>query len=121
MFGKNSQLTTLEVRKQLLIAESEVNRAGLLKDVEHLKSEVHHFKKQVAAVGTVASSAALLATAVSFFRRRFMKPQTADGRKKTSWMGTAIDAASAGAFLYSKIKSLFRDRDHDREHEHERD
>ena len=41
MFGKNSRMTPLELRKQLLIAESELNRAQLAEDMSALYADVH--------------------------------------------------------------------------------
>lgn len=108
---KDPHLTTLEARKQLLLVESEVNRVELLKDVEHLKNEISRVKKEVYTVGSIASSAALITTAVSVFRRRFMKREAANGRSTMFWIASALDGARLGASLFRRIKSLLRERE----------
>jgi hypothetical protein len=65
MHGKNFHLTPLESRKQLLLVESELNRAQLLNELSGLKSEIHNLKNQVQAIGSLASSATKLATTFS--------------------------------------------------------
>jgi len=39
MFGKNPHMTPLELRKQLLIAESELNRVQLAEDIQNRTTE----------------------------------------------------------------------------------
>lgn len=111
MFRENSYLKTLAIRKKLLLAESELNRVELLREVEALQNEAGRIKKQVFAAGTIVSSGALIATAVSLFRGQFTKPKTAEGRSKSSWISDAFKGARVGTSLYFKIKSLFSDRD----------
>jgi hypothetical protein len=40
MFGKNARMNTLATRKQLLLAESELNRARLIRDMAELSAGV---------------------------------------------------------------------------------
>lgn len=110
MFPKNSHLTSLETRKRLLLAESERNRAELLKEYEDLKSEVHRVKHHIRTIGSVASSAALVGTAVSFFHKRFSRPKNSNGEEKSPWVSAALDGARVGVSLFLKIRSLFRER-----------
>jgi hypothetical protein len=109
MLRKDTQLKSLEIRKQLLIAESELNRVHLLKDVTHMKEEIARLKKQVATVGSIASSIAVLATTVSFFRRRASKAGSSGG-SGLSWITAAIEGARIGTSLFSKVKSFFKER-----------
>jgi hypothetical protein len=111
MFRKSTRLTTLALRKKLLLAESELNRAALLKEIETLKDEVTRLKKQALAVGSVASSAALVASAFSLFRRHSARAKQSSGGEKPSWIYTALAGARIGTSLFLKIKSLFRERD----------
>jgi hypothetical protein len=53
MSGKNFHLTPLESRKQLLLVESELNRAQLLNELRDLSTEIQHLKGQVQAVGSL--------------------------------------------------------------------
>ncbi len=109
MLRKDTQLKSLEVRKQLLIAESELNRAHLLKDVTHMKEEIERLKKQVATVGSIASSIAVLATTISLFRRRASKVGKPGG-SALSWITAAMEGARIGTSLFSKVKSFFQER-----------
>jgi hypothetical protein len=108
MLRKDTQLKSLEIRKHLLIAESELNRHDLLKEVNHFKEEVTRLKKQVATIGSIASSIAVLATTISLFRRRGNKEGKSAG---FPWLATAIEGARVGSTLFSKIKSFFRERE----------
>ena len=112
MFGKTASLKTLEARRQLLLAESEANRNELLKDYHilkaALKAETTKVKKQVCAAGSIASSAALLATGFSLFRRR-PKPTESNGQSKRPWVSAALDGARAGVSLFFKIRSFLKD------------
>lgn len=115
MFGKKSHLKTLESRKRLLLAESEVNRAELIKEWGALKDEFSRVKRQVRAASSIASSAAVLATVISLVRRRFGAPDHADGRgrpahPKVSWLSAVLDGARVGASLFLKIRALLRER-----------
>lgn len=115
MFRKKTFLRSLALRKQLLLSESEINRAELVKEIDSLKGEVARVKKQVRTFGSIASSAAVLATAVSVFRRGFGSSganhnhnHSQDAPPKTSWVSAALDGARMGTSLYLKIKSLLR-------------
>ena len=113
MFGKTDGLKALEIRKQLLLAESEANRHELLKNCHALKTalqaETDHVKKQVRAAGTIASSAALLAAGISLIRRR-SKPAESNGQPQRPWLSAALEGARAGVSLFFKIKSFLKDR-----------
>jgi hypothetical protein len=110
MFRRHSRLNHLQTRKKLLLAESELHRAELVKEVQEVKDEISHIKDQIRAAGSIASSAALVATAVSMFRRRFTDSENSGGRRKSSWIATAIAGARLGTSLYSKLRTLFQDR-----------
>jgi hypothetical protein len=113
---KISQLKSLEVRKQLLLAESEVNRAELIKEIDHVKGEFARVKKNIRTVGSIASTAALVATAVSVFHHRFNGSDNSNNTEhksssKVSWIAAALDGARMGASLFLKLKSMFRERE----------
>lgn len=110
MFGKKAYLRTLESRKKALLAESEVNRIELLNEWETLKMEANHIKRQLRAAGSIASSAAVLATVTSLLRRRHAEPPKPEHHAKPSWLGAAINGAQTGASLFFKVRSLLRQR-----------
>ena len=108
MFGKTSHLSPLESRKQLLIAESELNRAQLSEEwqtITHGVRDVAHRAKTIAAW---ASSAALLVAGVTALRRHRPAPGTA----KSSWFQKILN----GARLASTIWFAFRAHRHKEEH-----
>jgi hypothetical protein len=113
---KISQLKSLELRKQLLLAESEVNRGELIKEFDHLKSEFTRVKKNIRTIGSIASTAALVASAISIFHHRTQGTEHSNGAEhkgssKISWLSAALDGARMGASLFLKLKSMFRDRE----------
>lgn len=108
MFGKTSDLSPLASRKQLLIAESELNRAQLSEDwqtIEHSVREVAHRAKTI---GGWASSAVMLVAGVAALRRG----PTAPGNAKSSWFQKIL----AGARVASTIWFAFRSRREKKEH-----
>lgn len=62
-------MNALEARKQILIAESELNRAHLIEEIAAMKEGVGTLTHRAAALGPVTSSAAVLATGLAAFRR----------------------------------------------------
>jgi hypothetical protein len=113
MLRKNSSINSLQTRKQLLLAESEVNRTELIRELKQVKGEISHLKKQVRTFGSIASSAALAATAFSIFRKRRTSSEDSNGGGKPSWLATALAGARLGTSLFLKIKSMLRE--HERE------
>jgi hypothetical protein len=100
MSGKNPRMNALESRKQLLIAESELNRAELAGDMAALKAGVRKFTDRAKSFDSIASSAAVLVAGLAAFRRA--KP--ANGAKKSSWLQTILN----GAGLISNLWLAFR-------------
>jgi hypothetical protein len=105
MFGKKSHVTPLELRKQLLIAESELNRAQLAGDMTALTEGVRTLTDRAKSFGSIASSAAVLMAGLASFRRG--KP--ADAGAKPSWLQTILK----GAGMVSTLWLAFRSQGHD--------
>ena len=91
-------MTPLESRKQLLIVESELNRVQLAADAAALKADVRTVLGRAKSFSTIASSAAMLLSALSAFRRR-PSAQAAEGGAKRSWLQILL----RGAGLLSSI------------------
>jgi hypothetical protein len=104
MLGKNLQLTPLESRKQLLLVESELNRAQLLNELREFKNEIRGLEVQVEAVGSLISSAAKLAATVSGIGRAFTH-RNPDEIKKTSWISSLFKGARMGASMWGALRS----------------
>ena len=101
MSGKNVRVTPLASRKQLLIAESELNRAQLVWEWEAVTDDVHAITHQAQTVGSLAASVATLVAGLASSRR---EKSAATGRP--AWLQTILQ----GADLVSSIWSEFRPR-----------
>ena len=106
MFGKKSHVTPLELRKQLLIAESELNRAQLAGDITALTEGVRTLTDRAKSLGSIASSAAVLMAGLASFRRG--KP--ADAGAKPSWLQTILKGAGMVSTLWLAFRSQGRDQ-----------
>ena len=106
MFGKKSRMNPLESRRQMLIAESERNRAQLLGDMAELTVEVHVLSKRAKSFGTLASSAAVLVTGLAAFR--FNKSMPADA--KPSFLQRCLKGAGVASTLWLAFHSRARNQ-----------
>jgi hypothetical protein len=86
-------MNPLNSRKQLLIAESEFNRAGLVQDWQTMADDVHTLANRAKNIGVFASAAAALVASIASFRRK-KTSSTVD--EKPSWWRTVFK--SAGTF-----------------------
>jgi hypothetical protein len=93
-------VSPLELRKELLIAESELNRAQLLNEWQAATEWHRTLSAGVRTVGSVASAAALLVSGVRAFRRK-RDPQNG---AEASWLQPVIQ----GAGLISSLWVAFR-------------
>ena len=107
MFGKKPRLNPLESRKQLLIAESELNRAQMAGDMAALTAGVRTLTDRAKTFGSIASSAAVLVAGLAAFRRG--KPMGADA--KPSWLRTILKGAGLISTFWLAFRSQRRDRD----------
>jgi hypothetical protein len=104
MPGKTPRVNPLDSRKQLLIAESELNRAQLSAEVTVMTAGVRTHLKNARSYGVIASSAAALVSGLAACPRR--APD--DAGAKTSWLQRVIK----GAGLASNLWLAFRGRSH---------
>jgi hypothetical protein len=107
MFGKESHVSPLEVRKQLLIAQSELNRAQLSEEWHAMTHGVRDLAHRAKTIATWAPSAALLVAGLAAFRRR--KP--APAARNSSWFQRILN----GVRLASTIWFAFRVHGHQEE------
>ena len=70
MSGKKSHVSPLQSRKQLLLAESELNRAQMVGDMAALTAGVRTLTHRAKSFGSIASAAALLLAGLAAFQRR---------------------------------------------------
>jgi hypothetical protein len=108
MPGEKSKLTSLDTRKQLLLLESDLNRAQFVEALQEWKDEFHRTKEHLTRLGSMASLAARLAATFSTARRLFSRP--AEGGKK-SWLSFLFDGMTAGTSLWYMMRSQRRKHD----------
>jgi len=95
-------MSPLEARKQLLIAESELDRSKLVGDVEAMAVGVRSLTDRAKSLSAIASSAALLAAGYAALKRG----QTVDSSVKPSrWQ-----SIRKGAGLISAVWLALRSR-----------
>lgn len=101
MFGKTPRLSPFALQKQLLLAESELNRAQLVREWRTLADEAHTLTNRARTVGVMTAAAAALAAGLAAFRH---KKSTPSPLKKNSWLQNLF----RGAGLVSTLWSTFR-------------
>ena len=101
MPGKTSQLNPLESRKQLLVAESELNRAGLSEECQAMARSVRDLAHQVKTIAAWASSAALVVAGLSTLRRD--SPRS--GTVKSSWFQKILKGARMASTLWLALRA----------------
>jgi hypothetical protein len=101
MSGKNPRMNPLKSRKQLLIAESELNRAQLVRDWQTMADDIHALTKQARTIGSIASGAVALISGLSWFSRKKSPPVA----EKSSWLQTILKGAQTVGALWSQFHS----------------
>jgi len=101
MFGKIPRMNPLESRKQLLIAESEINRAQLMAEWQAMTDMARAFGARVKSVSSLASAAALLVAGVSAFRRNRARPADV----KSSWFHTLLKGAQWAGSIWLAFRA----------------
>jgi HPt (histidine-containing phosphotransfer) domain-containing protein len=96
-------MNSLDSRKQLLVAESELNRAQLVQEWRTMASEVHALTEQARSISSIASAVATLVAGLSSLRHK--KSELA--AEKPSWWKTLLK----GAGLASSFWQAFRSQD----------
>lgn len=91
-------MSPIESRKQLLIAESELNRAQLVQEFQTMTDEVHSLARQARTITSFASAAATLVAGVVSFRQK----KSAPAPEKPSWLRTILKGAQLAGTLWSE-------------------
>ncbi len=99
-------MNSLESRKQLLIAESELNRAQLVGDMAALTADVRTLTDRARSFRSIASSAAVLVAGVAALRCG--KPVYADA--KPSWFQTILKGVGLISTLWLALRPQGRDQ-----------
>ncbi|MCU0783737.1 MAG: hypothetical protein MUF81_06755 [Verrucomicrobia bacterium] len=99
-------MNPLESRKQLLIAESELNRAQLVGDLTALTAGVHTLTDRAKSFSAIASSAAVLVAGLAAFRCG----KSVDADAKPSWLQTILKSAGLISTLWLAFRSQGREQ-----------
>lgn len=109
MRGSTSHLTPLAARKQLLVMESEINRAELIREWNIMREEALDLAGDLTgdanALGSLASAGAALFTTGATLRRWLFK---GNGAQKTSWIQTLINGARTGISVWLALRPRAR-------------
>jgi hypothetical protein len=99
-------VSPLQLRKELLVAESELNRAQLIEEWQGMTEGIRTLGARVKTVGSVASLAALLAAGVSAFRRERASSHGA----KSSWFDKILKGAKVASAIWVALRAHGRDQ-----------
>jgi len=98
-------MNSSNLRKRLLIAESDLNRAQMAGDISEFIQDARTIAHRAKTVGSVASAAGVLVAGLVTSRQ---KP--ADAPNKTSWIAKALNSAGMLSNLWQAIRSARRDQ-----------
>ena len=107
MFGKKPRLNPLESRKQLLIAESELNRAQMVQEWQAMGDGVCSIADRARSISSIASTAASLIADLASFRCK----KSAPAAEKPSWLQTILKGAGLISTVWQAFRPQGRDRD----------
>ena len=102
MSEKKPAVSPLKLQKQLLVAESEINRARLLQEWQIVGDGLYQLADQARSFNTLATSTVSLVAGLAALTSGEAAPATA----KFSWFKKAL----SGARLASTIWLMFRSR-----------
>ena len=97
-------MNSLESRKQLLIAESELNRAQLVQEWRTMADEVNSLTSQARSISSIASAVATLVAGLSSLRHKKSAPVA----EKPSWWQTILKGAGLVSCFWSEFRSQRR-------------
>jgi hypothetical protein len=95
----------LESRKQLLIAESELNRAQLVREWQVVKGEVRALAEQAATIRSMATAMAILVAGLTTCWRQAAVPVA----EKPSWWQTVLKGAGVVSAFWSEFRAERKD------------
>ena len=103
MAGKKNKLTPLEVRMQMLLVESNLNRVQLEREWRGLQGEIHRLTGHFKTVGSLTMAATKAGTMISIWRRFFGR--SSSQHAKLSWLSSLLDGIKAGTSLWMALRS----------------
>ena len=94
-------MNPLESRKQLLIAESELNRAQLVQEFQTMTDEARSLARQARTITSFVSAAATLIAGIVSFRQK----KSAPAPEKPSWWRTILKGAGLAGSFWSEFRA----------------
>lgn len=104
MFGPKTDVTVLAARKDLLLAESELNRLRWQQEWGSFQTGVQDLGRRAVSVASLVSTAALAVAGVAALRRTGAKPPPT----KRSWLSILGRMVRVGASLWLSYQSRSR-------------
>ena len=101
MFGKTPHVSSPASRKQLLIAESELNRAQLTEEWQTMAHGVRDVAHRAKTIAGWTSSAVMLVAGVAALRRGPAAPSTA----KSSWFQKVLNSARVASTIWFAFRA----------------
>jgi uncharacterized membrane protein YqjE len=108
LFGKSPGRDRHESRKQMLIAESEINRAHLADDLTALQAGIGNITDRTRSIGSIAASAAGIVTDLAALRREKLAGREA----KFSWLPTMLKGVGLVSGIWLALRQGRREPDH---------
>jgi hypothetical protein len=99
-------MNSLQSRKKLLIAESELNRAQLMEDWQTMSDGVRSVADRARSFNAIASSAAALVAGLAAYRRGKLSRD----ESKPSWLRSILKGASLISSVWLAFNSPSRRR-----------
>jgi len=99
-------MSSLKSRKQLLLMESELNRAQLIQEWKAMADDVRVLTRKAKTIGSLASASAVVVAGLSFFRRKKTTTTVAD---KPGWWQTILKGAGLASTLWAEFRSPDRE------------
>lgn len=93
------KLNPQQSHKQLLIAESELNRHLLIQECQEAVAGIRGLTEDVKRVGTLVSSLALLIEGFSTLRKKESQPAP-----KRGWISSIVEGARLGTSLWAAFR-----------------
>jgi hypothetical protein len=101
MSEKRTRMNPLASRKNLLVAESDLNRAQLVQDWQTMAGEARALKNQARTISSLASAAAVLVSGIASLRRKHAAPVD----EKPSWLKTILKGVQLAGSFWSELRT----------------
>ena len=98
-----SRKTENQLRKELLVAESEMNRAQFIHEYQSVKLGVEKFARQALTLGAVATSVTAIAVGVRAMRKH---PPKYEFTPRTSLIGKILSGIRFASKLWSGVQAV---------------